>query len=264
MTDTVFIYNSLADSSRPDTSIGISPPIVGQNPVDAGLFAGNPGFVIQAPTIAWYFYFLVALITGYIIARIYLGKLLSSTFTATIRYNQAASMFNDNSQLQRQRDNALYAFYFLSFGFYLLLLSEHYNFHPYGLTGRNLLFFYVGLTFVVFISRLILLYIVGFVFYTVELFREHLYMGFTYNKLLGIVLIPLNFLVVFTEGALNNVIIYLSLVFLIILLAMKFLRGVIFSLNNRVFNLYLFLYLCALEIVPILLLYKWFTIIVDF
>jgi len=261
MVDTIENIIPQYDTAAAGTAGGDLLQMPGESLLDAGQHAGNAGFVISQSTGEWYFYFLMAMITGYIIARVYLGRLLSSTFMAAVRYNQAASMFKDNSQLQRQRDNALYSFYFISLGFYLMLISERLTLHPYGFEGLFLLLFYTALAVIFFIFRILTTNIVGVIFYSGSLFREYLYLGFTYNKLMGIILIPFNFLLVFTEGGLQQVIFYLSAGMLILLFIMKYIRGLIFSMKHRVLNLYLFLYLCALEIVPILLLYKWFTII---
>ncbi|MEX0988447.1 MAG: DUF4271 domain-containing protein [Bacteroidales bacterium] len=241
---------------------GPQEPLIGESIIQAANMAGTPGFLMPAPSHTWYFYFLVMLIAGYAIARTYLGHLLSSTFTATIRFNSAASMFNDNSQLQRQRDNALYGFYFLSMGFYFMLITEKLNLTPYGLTDVRLFAFFSALIIVLYVARILAVNIIGYIFYHQNLFREYLYVGYTYNKLMGILFLPLNFMLVFTSGILYEIMIYISLVVLGFLIVMKFIRGMVFSRKRRVLSFYLFLYLCALEIVPILLLYKWFTIIV--
>lgn len=236
-------------------------PIFGELTALSDVLTNSTGFLVNAGPQTWYFYFLSALIISYVIAKTYLGQLLTNTFTATVRYNIAEGMFKDNSQLQRQRDNALYGFYFLSLGFFLMLLSEKLQLFPYGFTGFKLLLFYIILLAGFFFVRVLVANIVGHIFLVRDLLREYLYVVFTYNKLIGILFLPVNFIITYTSGILQEYLFYAALIVLAVLVFMKIVRGIIFSLEKRIFSFYLFLYLCALEIVPILLLYKWFSII---
>jgi hypothetical protein len=219
------------------------------------------GFLINSGSQTWYFFFLFSLMIGYVIAKTHLGHLLTSTFTTTVRYNIAEGVFKDNSQLQRQRDNALYGFYFLSMAFFLMLMSEKLELFPYGLSGFKMLLFYLTTLAGLFFGKVLLVNIVGHIFSVRDLFREYLYMGFTYNKLLGILFLPVNFIIAYSLGTLQEISFYTALIILGTLIFMKIIRGIVFSRDKRVFSFYLFLYLCALEIVPILLLYKWFSTI---
>ncbi len=238
------------------------PPLTGETgEITSGPFAAS-GFVIEEMSTAWYFYFLIILITGYAVAKTYLGQLLPDTFHSTVRYNYAEGLFRDNSQLQRQRDSVLYTFYFFSVAFFLMILSEKESIHPYNLAGPRLLLFYILLLVVLFFGRMILANIVGHIFFARNLFREYLYTGYTYNKLMGIVFLPLNIVLVFTSGILEDLAVITSLSVITTLLIAKIYRGIIFSRVKGVFSFYLFLYLCALEIVPVLLCYKWFSSIV--
>jgi len=220
------------------------------------------GYLIPEPHQTWPFYFIVTFIIGYAVAKIILGQLLSSTSMATVRYNYATSMFKDNSQLQRQRDLVLFSFYFLNTAFFLMLLAENVNIFPYRLTGFGLFSFFIMLLFVLFFGRIVLTTITGHLFLISGLLKEHLYLGYIYNKMIGILLLPLNFIIMYTPDIVSQIMIYFALFIMASLLLMKVLRGITFIRKHRIFNFYLFLYLCALEIVPLLLLYKWFTRIV--
>jgi len=256
-----FVNEFTRDVCRNSCMSNFSAPLAGELTDISSPFLPS-GFVLTDEPAAWYFYFLLIMFVGYAVAKIYLGALLQDTFSSTLRYNFAEGMFKDNSVLQRQRDNVLYTFYFFSLAFFLMFLSEKYTLHPLQLSGPRLLIFYFIFLACLFFGKMILLNITGHIFFSRSLFREYLYTGYSYNKLMGILFLPLNFVLVFTSGTLNEYIIYLSLFTLIMLLIVKILRGVIFSMEKGVFSFYLFLYLCALEIVPILLLYKWFSTIV--
>ena len=206
----------------------------------------------------WIFFYLLFLLVAYLVARIFLGTLFSSTVAAAFRYSNAVSMFNDNSLLQRQRDNVLYSFYFLSIGLFIMKLTEFFNveilsLNPLQLSLTASLFLAVIFGFRILVGRMI-----GHIFYARKLFAEYLYHGFEYNKLMGIVMLPMLLLMAFTSPGVMKYLLFGSIMLLIIVLMAKIWRLLLFSLRNRVLNIYLFFYLCALEIVPYLLLYKWF------
>lgn len=252
-----------ADTLMSEPSVkNLVAPLSGETLLQPQSFSGDPGFLVQNASAAWHFYFLVFLLIAYAVARAFLGDLLKSTFNAVIRYNTAVAMYKDNSQLQRQLDTVLYGFYFLSIGFFMMLIARYFKLFPYGLRDAELFGFFTALIIVVFYMRIIIVNIVGHVFFSLKLFRAYLYHGFIYNKLMGIIALPMSIVIVYTIGKLNDAAVWTALGIMAVMLLMKMYRGILFSQKNRILNFYLFLYLCALEIVPMLLLYKWFTIIV--
>lgn len=261
--DTLNIALLQSDSMITDSSImAIHGHITGEIPVEISGMGNKLGFLIIPPYEQWIFYYLFALLIGFAIARIFLGNLFTNTFIAATRYNSAASMFNDNSQLQRLRDSILNVFYFFSTALFLVFISGYFEIEPYRLTGLRLMILYFGVILVYFYSRILIVNFIGHVFYSKTLASKYMYLLHFYNKLAGVVLIPLNFLIAFTRGNLQEILLILSLVTLGIIFLMKIIRGVVFSLKHNVLKFYLFLYLCALEIVPILMIYNWFRTIV--
>jgi len=238
-------------------------PLTGETGMDISTFQQTINYLLPGNVPAWQFVFLLFMLAGYAVARTYLGRLSSSTFMAAVRYNNSASMYKDNSQLQRQRDSVLLLFYFLSSGFFGMIMLSRENMFPYHFTDYKLFLFLTFISLAFFYSRTVLLIFIGHVFNSRELFREHLYHGYAFNKLLGIVLVPLNLLLVYSGGILHEITIWLSIAIIIAIILLKLYRGIIFSIRHHVFNFYLFLYLCALELVPILFLIKWFSIIIQ-
>jgi hypothetical protein len=259
-----------ADSiaSAPDSIIAepfsetIYPLISGDTVLGSESISGVSGFLVDYGSTEWHFYFLVSMLIVYAVARAFLGELLNKTFTAASRYNTAVGMYQDNSQLQRKLDSALYIYYFVSIGFFIMLVAHYFEVFPNGLKDFELFGFFTGLLIAIFFIRIVIGNITGHVFYSLKTLRAYLYHGFIYNKLMGILALPMSIAISYTTGILNDIVIWTAIGTMSILLLMKFLRGFIFARKNRILNFYLFLYLCALELVPILLLYKWFTIIV--
>ena len=237
-------------------------PLSGELMLPPETFHATPGFLVENASAEWHFYFLVFLLITFAVSRAFLGQLLNPTFNAAVRYNTAVSMYKDNSQLQRQIDTVLYGFYFVSTGFFMMLIAKHFNLFPYGLRDVELFGFFTTGIMLVFFLRIVVVNVVGHVFFSLKLFKAYQYHAFIYNKLIGILVLPMSIIIVYTNGILNDIAVWSALAIIFVMLVMKIYRGSLFAVKNRVLNFYLFLYLCALELVPMLLLYKWFTTIV--
>ena len=210
---------------------------------------------IHQPT--WYFIYLFLLIVLFAWIRIYYGNILTQTFQASTNFQFASKMFNNNSQLQNQLDGVLYLFYILIMAFLLYYLEVRIGLFPYGLQGGVLFLFNLALLSAMFIGRVILHNTIGILFNHVRLVREYLYNMFVFNKLAGMIVLPLLFLLIYTEGILQEIFFWITIFAFSSIAVMRVIRAVIYSYRKEVLIFYMFLYLCALEIAPLVLLYRW-------
>jgi hypothetical protein len=205
----------------------------------------------------WYFIYLFILLAIYAWISVYYSNELVQTFQASINFSLTNKMFNNKSLLQNQLDAVLYLYYFLSLTFMLYFMELRTGVIPLKLQGALLFLFNFGLLAVLFFGRLMLHNIAGFLFNRTKIIREYLYNMFVFNKLSGLVILPLMFLVVYTRGSLQDIVFWTIIFALSGILVMRLIRGVVFSYKKDVLNFYMFLYLCALEIIPLVLLYRW-------
>lgn len=205
----------------------------------------------------WYFFYLLVLLGLFAWIRIYYGHILTQTVQAATNFQATSKMFKNNSLLQNQLDAILYLFYFLSMGFLLYYLESKAALTPYGLHGALLYLFNVALLAGLFMGRVLVYNISGILFKQVRAVREYLYNMFIYNKLLGLTALPLVFLLIYTRGILQEVLFWLTISVLSGILVMRIIRALVFSYRKDVLIIYMFLYLCALEIAPLVLLYRW-------
>jgi len=206
---------------------------------------------------AWMFIFLFVLIGIFAWIRLYYGSILIQTFQASTNFLVASRIFKDNSLLQKQLDNILYLFYFLSAAYLLYVAETRLMLMPYMFSGLKLYLFNLGLLSAYFMSKLLLINLAGFLFNRLRLFREYLYNSFIFNKILGITMLPLLVCVVYTTGLLKEVFQWMAVVAVFTILILRLIRGIVFSFKKDVSIFYMFLYLCALEITPLALLYNW-------
>jgi len=131
------------------------------------------------------------------------------------------------------------------------------NVRPYALQGGLLYLFNLCLLAGIFLSRALMLNLTGIFFNCRKITREYLHNIFIFNKLSGLVVLPLTFLLVYTTGTLQELIFWITIFILFCIVVMRIVRSVVFSYRKEVSVFYMFLYLCALEIAPLVLLYRW-------
>jgi hypothetical protein len=212
---------------------------------------------IQFQQPAWYFIYLFLLIGLFAWIRVNYGNILIQSVQASTNFQVAIRMFKDNSLLQNQLDIALYIYYFLTMAFLLYYIELRVDLSPYKLQGGLLYLFNFALLVGIFLSRVLLLNIAGIFFKRVKIIREYLYNIFIFNKLSGLVVLPLLFLLVYTTGFLQNLLFWGVVFILSCIVLMRLIRGIVFSYRKEVLIFYMFLYLCALELAPLVLLYRW-------
>jgi hypothetical protein len=206
---------------------------------------------------AWFFIYIFVLLGFYAWIRVYYGNIFIQTVQASTNFQVANRMYLDNSTLKNQLDRVLYLLYFLVIAFLAYYVEVRMGSTPYNLTGGLLYLFNLGILSGIFFGRLVLLSSIGFLFNRLSIFREYLYNIFIFNKLTGLVVLSLMIFMVYTRGLVQDLLFWLTLLVFGILFFMRLFRGMIFSFKKDILIFYMFLYLCALEIAPLVLLYRW-------
>ena len=126
---------------------------------------------------------------------------------------------------------------------------------PWLTNGRFMVFVKLGLLILAFFwIKTLIIRLTAFIFKTGVLAREYRANTFFFNTIAAIVLIPLLFLSILDIGA-NLLLIALSVTLLLFIF--RIIRALLISLDVQKYSLYqIFLYLCALEILPILVIIK--------
>jgi hypothetical protein len=119
-------------------------------------------------------------------------------------------------------------------------------------------FFYMCLFFLgLYIGKYICLTIAGYVFNTIELVETYIFVVFMINKVLGILLIPFIGILAFATPILHPFAIVGAGSLMVLLILYRYLFSLT-SVRNKlhISSFHFFLYLCAFELIPLLILYK--------
>jgi hypothetical protein len=119
-------------------------------------------------------------------------------------------------------------------------------------------FFYMCLFFLgLYTGKYICLTIAGYIFNTIELVQTYIFVVFMINKVLGILLIPFIGILAFAKPYLHPFAISGAGLLMVLLILYRYLFSLT-SVRNKlhISSFHFFLYLCAFEIIPLLILYK--------
>jgi hypothetical protein len=110
---------------------------------------------------------------------------------------------------------------------------------------------------VIYVGKFLVLKFFGWVFQLSEAADTYIFVVFSTNKVLGIVLLPFTILLAFTTGSLNAAAATLSLILIACLFLYRYFLAFVSVSRSMPLTLFHFLlYLVAIEIVPLLLINK--------
>lgn len=150
----------------------------------------------------------------------------------------------------------LFLLFGLTFGLFLYQLAA-YRHVFYSISGIQL---FISLSFIIitlFAVKFLILKFVGFVFNINKLVSEYLSVLYLTYFNIAFVFLPVAVCFSLLAGQLIPYILVIALILIVIIFIWQYLRSSVNIISNILFNkFYLFVYLCALEICPILILIK--------
>lgn len=209
------------------------------------------------------FYILFGLLFYYAIIRLFFYKYLHNITTLFFRATMR------QQQLREQLSQAPLPSLFLNIlfvstgGMFLAFVGRFYEIMP----EQNLwLLWAYGclLVLAIYLGKFIILKIIGWIFNVSNATDTYIFIIFMVNKMVGIFLVPVLILMAFPYGSFLPVIITLAFIMLALTLAYRFIISYKPIRNEiKVSRFHFFVYLCAFEIAPLLLIYKVLLIFVE-
>ena len=202
------------------------------------------------------FYLLAGLLFFFALIKLlfnrYITNLLGLIFRGSLRQKQI------REQLLQTPLPSLFLniFFVIVAGLYILFLLEYYRMAPH--TPFWLLLLYCVVTVgLVYLVKFLILKLTGWVFNMRDAADTYIFIVFLVNKLLAIFLLPLLIVMAFSLPSWTNILLTLSYIMVVLFFAYRYI--VSFAPVRRevkVSQFHFFMYLCAFEIIPLLLIYK--------
>lgn len=207
------------------------------------------------------FYFLAGLIFYFALIRLFFGKyldnLISIFFRVTLRHQQIREQM-----LQTPLPSLLLNILFIiSASLYSAFIVQHYGFSPFSSIWPMFGYCILAVT-VIYLAKFLFLKITGWIFNVSSATDTYIFIVFLVNKMIGIFLLPVLVLLAFPKSVIYSGAITLSYILLVLLFFYRFFISYRPVRNEiKVNRFHFFIYLCAFEIAPLLLIYK---VLLDF
>jgi hypothetical protein len=181
----------------------------------------------------------------------YVNSIFSLSFQATFRQTQTREQMSYN----------VYPAFMLNFlfvlcgGLFITLFAEFNNWSKFAFW--QLFVYSTGILLIVYVVKYAVISFTGWVFNAKEAAAEYRFVVFLINKLLGIFVIPLLFLIAYSNAFIQNISVTIVICLAIFSLAVRYLVSLArIRKNLSITAFHFFIYLCAVEIIPLLVIYK--------
>ena len=261
-----------ATTSHPPSS----PPAAGDIPADAPpamsfwqkVLSANPFFnftgkpVVQAFEIHRsnskdsLFYLLVGILFYFALIRVFFEKYFNNLMTLFFRVSLRQQQIREQVLQTPLPSLLLNILFIISAGLYACFLL-HYSQIGAGIRFWVLYLYCMLLLGVVYLVKFLVLKFIGWVFSISRATDIYVFIVFLVNKMLGIFLLPFLIIITFSSPGIREIFITISLAMVFVLWSYRVLAAYRPVRNEiKLTPFYFFLYLCAFEIAPLLLIYK--------
>jgi len=182
------------------------------------------------------------------------SKRLSQIFRAVAQQHHINQLERDGNLFKERIALGLSLNYFMVASIFIFQILHEFGSIPVGFNNLVITGIIFGAILVYQVLKSLAIRVSGVIFNSSESARQYQLIILIFNYIIGIVLLP----VVIIAFYWNSVFFLISgLAIISLLILYRLVRGFLTGLNNKSYNLfYLFLYLCTLEILPLLLIYK--------
>lgn len=192
--------------------------------------------------------------------KLFYNKVISATVNSIFNYQVSHNLFLDKSSLTQRAFLIMDFVFYLNAGLFIYLSAKHFNLTPVHPKGIKAFLLFTGFIFAVYLLRYITSKIAGYVSLTQKTFAEYLHNIFIHTRVTGLVLLPLLIAIPYADYRITPVAIFAGAGVIVIGYMLRIVRGIKIFTLRKFSLLYLFLYLCVLEFIPILVFFKYLRI----
>lgn len=202
------------------------------------------------------FYLLTGLALYFVLVRLVFRKYMSNLFSVFFGVSLKQKQIREQLLISPLPSLLLNIFFVIAGGIYISFLFDYYQFDV--APNRWYLILYCTIALVlIYIGKLLMLKLMGWIFNISGATDTYIFVVFMVNKILGIFLAPFLMLLTFSSPGIVSVFTVLSFAMITILFAYRYIIAYSpVQKEIKVNRFHFILYLCAFEIIPLLLIYK--------
>ncbi|MBS1660932.1 MAG: DUF4271 domain-containing protein [Bacteroidetes bacterium] len=202
------------------------------------------------------FYLIIGILFYFALVRVFFEKYFNNLMTLFFRVSLRQQQIREQVLQTPLPSLLLNILFIISAGLYACFLL-HYSKIGAGIRFWRLYLYCMLLLSAVYLVKFVVLKFIGWVFSISRATDIYIFVVFLVNKMLGIFLLPFLIIITFSGETVREIFITISLAMVFVLWAYRMLAGYRPVRNEiKLTPFYFFLYLCAFEIAPLLLIYK--------
>ena len=201
---------------------------------------------------------LIFIVTLAVIAwlKLFYNKFFDQTIQSVFNYQLSTKVFRDQNIFSRHVALVLNLNFIFTVGMFFFLVFNYFGYIFISDSGIIRYFLICGIITLLLLTRYCISFITGLVFNRNSLLKEYLHEILLTYKNMGIYMIPIVIGLAYISSYLKIYLIYIGLVLLIVAYLWRFFKGLQIIINKDIIIFYLILYLCILEILPVLVAYR--------
>ncbi len=184
------------------------------------------------------------------------GRIVRRNFLSVFNFREARKLIFDQNNIITRVSLGLVLIFTINTGLLIYLIFNYFQIHVFEYPPVIIFLIYAGMVLGIYVLKSFFIYILGFLAKHFEVSREYVFNIFLYNRVLGILLLPLVGVLPFIPETYAKTLIIITLFLIVLLYLFRVFRGIQILFAQRISIFYQILYLCTLEIVPILISYK--------
>jgi hypothetical protein len=213
-----------------------------------------------AETTYWQGAILFLIFSMYVLIKISEPRKILKIFTSVFSLQESKQLFREEFKLTKRFSILLGIAFILVIAFLIQFTNQYFGFILHDYSHLQQYGFFIIVVSFVYVVKFITNYILAYISSNHDLSREYLFNVFVFAQTIGIVIFPLIICLQFTKYP-AQWFLYPSLIVCAGFYALRMFRGIIVSSAEQgVGIIYIFLYLCALEILPMLVLLKFLLV----
>ncbi len=206
----------------------------------------------------WFTIIILILLVAVTLLKVFYSKIFFQIFKAFVNNNTANQIVRDENLLVQRASILLSVIGYVVLALFAYKVSQHFNYQNQymgkGFAKFLFIAIFIGMTYSI---KMISLKMFGVLFNYEKPVASYIFNLFLINNVLGIVILPLLILLTYSNPQYSNYILYFSVGIILLFLMYRLLKGILIWTSINRYNLfYLFLYICALEIAPLLIIFK--------
>lgn len=192
----------------------------------------------------------------YVSIKVYDPKKILKIFASVFSLQASKQLFREDYKLTKRVSVFLTISFVLVISFLIHITNHYFGFILSGVSPLKQYGFFLVVVCLVYSAKFLSSYLLSYVVSNTELDREYFFNIFVFSQTLGVILFPMIILIQFSKYP-AEWFLYPAVIICGGFYVLRLFRGFVISvLEQNIGILYIFLYLCALEILPLLVLVK--------